>query len=335
MSTTPNEPYSCVRIGGDPNHIHTLCQSLSHHFPCSRMKQKDGYIFNIQNKYFHAKVNLESFSIITTHPNNDVQEEDKEDPLKAQDGIILLIDHHHPNAISTILTPMNQSATATGSGDTLRLCVSILPISPPSKKVTSKEEEDLYSERVLWCLDHGYEYIEKVDLSSIGIQQGFEEREKEGFARVVEAIQSTIWSTASRHQVKKMMNHQQKEHLQDQIDLEKSILRKDNDDNNLDEEESTNEKTTTNDSSIQKQTNQTKVSDILQQIAPPIQEHSEAQFHHLDSLLQQVNQIRQATKANADTISDKERRTRAADIAIKLLDVLDLSGEEDSDEEGN
>jgi hypothetical protein len=44
-----------------------------------------------------------------------------------------------------------------------------------------------YTRRVLWCLDHGYEYVQ-VDLMEYGRSIGHSDREKEGFARIVEAV---------------------------------------------------------------------------------------------------------------------------------------------------
>ena len=47
---------------------------------------------------------------------------------------------------------------------------------------------------MLWCLDRGYEYVE-VDVTPEGMTGGFEERDKDGYARVVEAIGTCMWSS--------------------------------------------------------------------------------------------------------------------------------------------
>jgi hypothetical protein len=47
-------------------------------------------------------------------------------------------------------------------------------------------------------LDHGYEYVE-ADLTEYGRSLGHSNREKEGFARIVEAVGNTVWSTAKMH----------------------------------------------------------------------------------------------------------------------------------------
>jgi hypothetical protein len=78
-------------------------------------------------------------------------------------------------------------------GDTLRLCISTFVGNFAANNHKSHQEE--YSKRVLWCLDRGYEYVE-VDLSEEGLTRGFDVREKDGFARVVEAISGTVWSSA-------------------------------------------------------------------------------------------------------------------------------------------
>ena len=56
----------------------------------------------------------------------------------------------------------------------------------------------------------------------------------------------------------------------------------------------------------------------------------EISLSQLESVLSEAKQIRQASKTNS--ISDEERRERAADTALKLMGLLDSLGFDDDDE---
>jgi len=102
------------------------------------------------------------------------------------------------------------------AGDLLRMCVGVRYGGTRSGGGNGDDarDEKEYSRRVLWCLDRGYEYCE-VDLSSEGQRRGHDERDKEGFARVVEALRGTVWSSA-------VMNRQRKQQLTQSYDETKA-----------------------------------------------------------------------------------------------------------------
>lgn len=87
------------------------------------------------------------------------------------------------------------------AGDLLRLCVGITmtprhdDADADADAMALREYEQEYSRRILWCLDRGYEYVE-ADLSFHGRTKGHDQRDKEGFARIIEAISGTVWSSA-------------------------------------------------------------------------------------------------------------------------------------------
>jgi hypothetical protein len=82
------------------------------------------------------------------------------------------------------------------AGELLRLCVGVsVYAGGTTPQNNTKEYEAEYARRILWCLDRGYEYVE-VDLSPEGVTVGHDVRDKEGFARVVEAVCGTVWSSA-------------------------------------------------------------------------------------------------------------------------------------------
>ena len=77
-------------------------------------------------------------------------------------------------------------------GDLLRLCIGATAIAPPADDPPTVVEDE-YSRRVLWCLDRGYEYV-SVDMSEVGTTAGFDRRDKDGYARVIEAVETCMWS---------------------------------------------------------------------------------------------------------------------------------------------
>lgn len=164
-----------------------LTRELSNHFGT---KNESHDILLIENKYFSATVRLLSM-------RTDQMKCDKswrEDNESIEDGIILVF----PSAthIDSLTEWHNRITSMVDCGDNIRLCISTVFGSGCCDDVTSKQEEEIYSQRVLWCLDRGYEYIE-VDLTTEGLKDGFEKREKDGFARVVEAMFGTLWSSAT------------------------------------------------------------------------------------------------------------------------------------------
>lgn len=55
--------------------------------------------------------------------------------------------------------------------------------------------DNLRGPRVMWTLDHSFEYIE-IDMSSPA--KGYAEREKDGLPRLMEALHTNMWSTMER-----------------------------------------------------------------------------------------------------------------------------------------
>ena len=68
----------------------------------------------------------------------------------------------------------------------MRLCVGV-----NFEGIGPTAQDNEYSRRILWCLDREFEYVE-ADCSEQGQQQGHDERDKEGFARIIEARMSEI-----------------------------------------------------------------------------------------------------------------------------------------------
>ena len=260
----------------------------------------------IENKYFQADLMLEHWD--HNHPKHDTI-------IRNHDGILLIFNHFN-TSIDTLTEIHNQichHTTKEDVGDALRLCISTSPdvIEP------TKANEELYSQRVLWCLDRGYEYVE-VDLSEEGMKVRPDVREKDGFDRVVEAIGSTVWRSAiMKHRNvtsalldtaagdgQEQQEQQQEQHVSVHVSTEETTSTL--------EEKRLNEEPTVIKISPSKET---KSEEVLMN-----------EFEHL---MNEAKKIRQASK-NGD-LSDQERRDRAGNAAQMLMGLLDQMGFDDDD----
>ena len=325
----------------------------------------------IQNKYFSADVILE-----------DIQQEEEEEftsnnDNNKEDGIILVFDALQCNPDRCINTG-NSSITGGGGGgggatfdslgsihqqaidnntcgDLLRLCVgvSLVDLSPCDQKE--------YSRRVLWCLDNGYEYIE-ANISKEGQLIGHDDRDKDGFARIIEAIQGTVWSSAimSASKTKKLTDSYADG--KSMIDQQQNQQKEDTEENlyvppdpSMLLNQTLNQKTTVqqqDDAIKSKSKNVDDVTDI------PINDdcidgfglnlfrdegkgegsredlEAEKLLEKMESVLKEATQIREASKSGV--LSDDERRERAGEAALALVNLMGEFGldDDDDDDEG-
>ena len=306
-----------------------------------------GTTITISNRYFSANVSLEFVPDETSEQR--VLSNSSNVAMK-EDGIVLVVDASQASDLASTLDAHHDRAIAAGGGDLLRLCVALG--EPDCRQMTPKQIEEDYSRRILWCLDRGYEYIASCDLSDDGVLQGHDERDKEGFARLVEAIQGTVWSSA-------IMEKQKGKQLQasyvevrtpnqkascsgaDQCDTHEDTA------NNYEppdpsqlppltanfgpSKEEDKEREEKARKALLGQTNQ-QGGDIEGQ------HHEEARNEHLmdefEGALKQASRIRDMS--HSGQLSDDERRQRAGDAAVLLMDLLGKMGyDEDgeSDEE--
>lgn len=181
----------------------------------------------VTNRYFSAHLILQEIGQDPPQPVAEPQQDggnlessSESLPFK-EDGVILVFDHvmaaesgssssssptdQYLNVSTSVasfnaLEPIHDRAEALlQAGELLRLCVGVSVNADGGGTTTpqtnTKEYEAEYARRILWCLDRGYEYVE-VDLSPEGVTAGHDVRDKEGFARVVEAVYGTVWSSA-------------------------------------------------------------------------------------------------------------------------------------------
>jgi len=291
---------SILRIGGplgSETSISILKTELSNHFE----KKDEEDCFHIANKYFTARIQFAPFD---NGGGESVQVEDTED------GIILVF----PSS-THIETLTECHDTLPNAGDTLRLCIST---SVNTINMT-KEYEEQYSQRVLWCLDRGYEYIE-VDLREEGLKSGFDEREKDGFARVVEAMGGTVWSSAvmakrNTRTASKISVVEEKH--DDELDDCKEIIV-------VDEQEKTDEPKT------EKITQDIHIGSV-QDSDEKKDELASDTLDSIEQVMKEAKRIRESSKGGE--LSDQDRKQRAGDAAEMLMGLLDQMGFDDDDDD--
>eukprot|EP00934_Nitzschia_sp_Nitz4_P000103 Nitzschia sp. Nitz4//scaffold102_size76354//54677//55708//NITZ4_005638-RA/size76354-processed-gene-0.25-mRNA-1//1//CDS//3329532267//103//frame0 len=286
----------------------------------------DSSRLTIANKYFRAKVALE-----------DIQSPVPPSEPSKEDGIILVFDSLHSNPDRTVsesaavhFDALDGAHEQAGDGELLRLCVgvSLTPLS--SQEIRGANADQEYSRRILWCLDRGYEYVE-ADLSKEGLAKGHEERDKEGFARIVEAIQGTVWSSAIMAKAKTKELQTSYEEANAQLNTE------------FEDKEEENPYIPPNPSLLASYVPSEPPKDLQDVILSPddvgpeemaaLRKDMETEnlFDRMEGVIRQASQIREASKAG--TMTDDERRDKASEAAMALVNLMSQFGMDDDDED--
>uniref|UniRef100_A0A7S0CFD9 Uncharacterized protein n=1 Tax=Proboscia inermis TaxID=420281 RepID=A0A7S0CFD9_9STRA len=341
--------FSTLRITGPNDHFPEVlhCELVAWFSKKSGVEDEKGSnkdMLHISNRYFNATVDVRL-----------VSEEDSNVETK-EDGIILAFDGSS-SQFNELSFHHDRSTKIHQCGDLLRLCVGVTRGTEQQQQVNSKAYENEYSRRILWCLDNGYEYIENCDISEGGRLVGHDEREKEGFARVIEALAGTVWSSAVMHAKKKNglgmaaglleaasktnnnpacrvtsnENNCKINSLQPEISV--AVVDNKNDKEGKERGEAIESKCIQDEDA--KEIIGFKEKDTLEYGNGIKNENNEKDedsidYDKLHTLIRDVNQIRQdSTTTNT---SDEERRQRAGDAAIKLMGLLDVIGLDDESE---
>jgi hypothetical protein len=308
----------------------------------SAIDNKSGSTITIQNKYFSANVLLEDIG-------GQSLEQTKED------GVILVFDALRSNpdlmegstgaSFDSLPLAHQQAEEKHSCGDLLRLCVGVSLASLSPEELRGKNHEKEYARRIMWCLDHGYEYVE-ADLSEDGQSKGHQDRDKEGFARIIEAIQGTVWSsavmaTAKTKELKASYN-------QESVALNGEEEEKSKEDKVVEEEnpyEPPDPKKlgpwkTVEDAKESEDKQSTSIVDAIldpEQVGPEEMSklrqdlEAEKKFDKMESVLQEAKRIREASVSGK--MSDEERRVRAGDAALALVNLMGDMGFDDDDSE--
>lgn len=328
---------STVRIAGDEKQCMFLREALSSYFSLSQDDQKNVTSadfptqtfldklasesgeepsipakteLSIVNKYFSAKVDLEPLSATGD---------------KKEDGIILCYPSEMKD-LDSFLSSIHHRAIGLGAGDLLCLCISI---------VSGETSEEEYSKRVLWCLDHGYEYIE-VNFSKDGLTKGFDLREKDGFPRAIEAIMSTMWSSAVMHSKKKknISAISETETINKQSTIPISSP------SEIPVSDSTNTIKTNTNEPVAKEEKSKSSDEIIEEIMEKEEKETNQEKEKEEQIMDDIERVmhnasRMRELSKSGMISDEKRREQAGDIAMKLMELFDSAfdddGEDDSD----
>lgn len=297
----------------------------------SSQKQEDNKIVNVSNKYFSADVLLED-CIGPESSGSSLEEDAKED------GMILVFDllasnpdYQHGGGggggvtFDSLAMVQQKAEDADACGDLLRLCVGVSLTDLSPEEARGKDHEKEFSRRILWCLDHGYEYVE-ANLSQEGLTKGHEERDKDGFARIVEAIQGTVWSSA-------IMSKGKTTQLKDSYKEDTAAL--ENNESKQEEEKQQQEEnpyippdpSKFGDESL---TNQQESDDtMLEKLRRDLDD--EKVFDEMEAVLREASRVREASKSGQ--LTDDERRDRAGEAAMRLVNLMNQFGIEDEEED--
>ena len=338
------------------------------------LSETTGGRFQVANRYFKAQLIFQSVDNPIAEGDNAAGLEVTDGLFHKEDGIVLAFDAARSNpdlpmslaASFDSLNSVHDRAVENGGGDLLRLCVGVSMGPMDASELRGREYEEEYSRRILWCLDRGYEYVE-ADLSPQGLAKGHDERDKEGFARIVEAIAGTVWSSAVMEKSKTQQLKQsyqetaQQQRIADDEDgktneennylpPDPSLLAKSLDPslNNGDSEEKEMEKAAEiSDEARLEQARQALLQDSeaedddrllsttddacdREKIAK--ERDQERRMDQLDGALKQAASIREMSRSGKMT--DEERRQRAGDAAVVLMNLMHSMGlDEDDDSE--
>lgn len=192
---------SIVRFISAQNEANILRRALTQHFyPSEVVDNLDDHdnavtLLSLSNKYFNAQVQFLDIGETFTDESSSYK--------TFEDGIILTFqdsithDKNMTEAFDALDSIHSLAQSIQQCGDKLRLCVGIYHTDNTSHTIDEAVYEDEYQRRILWCLDRGYEYVQ-ADMSEEGRKKGHTDREKEGYARILEAFQATLWSSAIR-----------------------------------------------------------------------------------------------------------------------------------------
>jgi hypothetical protein len=262
-----------------------------------------------------------------------------------EDGVILLFESFPRTMPAPLLTPQRSVRLTSSSsfnaldsvherliqhlpsaGDLLRLCIGVCYGATKSDEMDSatndavdKQHEDEYARRILWCLDRGYEYVE-VDLSEHGQSQGHDDRDKDGFARVMEAMAGTVWTSAVLKQSRAApVSH-------NPTQLERSAASEPHQtDNPHDAAYIPPDPLTCTPMPL---SDDDHPSDF-----PSSTDPDERLMDRFEVALGQAARIRDLSKSGE--LSDQERRDRAGDAAVLLMNLLGQMGYDDDDDDAS
>ena len=293
-----------------------LLPSLQSHYAKSLSTSN---ILSVTNTYFDAYVQLTSHSTTSiTAATNSEPVEGLIVTYKPGDDEALIMKFMEEKFFENVQdfgeddaeapTPTITTADSPSSkkwGSELRMLVCLVSSEAEETAITSlspiSDNDDQEDASLKFAaLMHSFEYcVARVDTD--GIKLGHESREKEGFARIIEAVEMTMWGSKV-----------------DKVRETKSQPQ---------EEETVAE-------AVQAVQSDTDKIDSLLPPPPPIEEALNSKnMDDLERLMSSVSQIREMSLNNGFA-NDDDRRKAASDTAAKLMGLLQLMEEGDGEEGG-
>ena len=333
---------SVLRVGGPSRDVTLLLtNALLHYFIQSDDREaKDDKVdqneqlpleplVQLQNKYFSAAILL-----------SELLQDLSMDNVK-EDGIVLVFDALKCNpdldnavTFDALESLHNHAESVTNCGDLLRLCVGVSLGQHSPQELRGKHHEAEYTKRILWCLDRGYEYVE-VDLSPTGQLAGHDDRDKEGFARVIEAIQGTVWSSAimkNRESVvvesipeTTAITTTTLEPIENSLHVETEVTGYEPPDPEAMGAFLTVPEPTNHEDYLEE------AKTLEESMLRTEHEQDAKAFQELEGLMKEATRIRDMSR-NGD-LSDDVRRQRAAEAATLMMGLMEKMGIDDTDEE--
>mmetsp|Transcript_40930 Transcript_40930/g.46501 ORF Transcript_40930/g.46501 Transcript_40930/m.46501 type:complete len:306 (+) Transcript_40930:24-941(+) len=272
--------------------------ALLQHYKSNKIRteqeQNNTEVLELENKYFMARIRL---VIDGEKEEADDFSSSINDNKCKEDGKILVFPS---TTTTTSVFDGNDHKDNVDHNESLLLKLCIICSFRKSESNTLVNEDE-YSKRILWCLDRGYEYCE-VDLSDT--TSGFDDREKEGFARVIEAIEGTVWSSAIMTKKKKLTT-------------------------------SSSQTATPSTPSIPTENTSYKPPSLLKQEEDEKSISAEERdFNEMENLIKEATKIRSMSQ-NSEFQSDEERRQRAANAATLMMQFMKLDDESDNDDDSS
>jgi hypothetical protein len=313
----------------------------------------------ISNRYFTANVALLGLDETISYDNLSSGSNDNGSSISTtveEDGILLVFDDRSSHSFDSLGHIHDTFVVPSAIGDLLRMCIGTHASTDndvDGYNTASIIDKDEYSRRVLWCLDRGYEYV-SVDLSTRGMTTGFDVRDKDGYARVIEAIETCMWSC-------RIMKSSPDGAVQSSSVVQQRAKGFNGDsvagiNNKIDDTGVTMSDTTIIPLMTDDEREKAAIASLMKGVAngdgngdyiPPSldedgesmrrqqqqqQREEEISFHQLEKVLTEAKSIREASRSNAN-MSDEERRARAGDAAMKLMGLLDRLGFDDNDDD--
>lgn len=317
-----------------------------------------GIPFHLSTKYYNAE--LEIFPLVVESSSKTLSSSvtDMLAVASEGEGIILVLppptegtEGNEMDALTKL--PLMQVGCEAANMDALAIKV-LVRLYNNNALVSQKATES----SILWTIDNGYEYIE---VNESNLTQGWQEREKEGLPRLMEALQSTMWScmtkkmlisptpagqsvttigtssmsTTTLTSASTLTTGEGEGTVESVFQVEASLIKGDNDnaDTAVDGPSTSKTQTTSSnnntvESSATITTTATTTAASGESTSSTCTEHGE-DVEDFSDLMDQARRLRD--RAAAGNMSDEDRRRQAEEMALKLAKLMNLCDDDDDD----